>query len=404
MPTTLKSAVQKYLRSANRARGTRDEYNTTLTKWREWGGGVPIERLGRKEIRDFLHWVYDRALANEGTNPGRTANKAREHLRAVISWAWEQDIIEMPPRFPKPVPQRDVAGRHYFTKAEINALYFATHQLRRPKGWDQPLTVGKFWQAALVVFFNYGLDSGTVWGTAPFHEPILWRHVSWSRESPDREVKLRSPWGWLFYRRVKTGKAFCRPMNRIVHAHIKSLMPIVRTPTPRCSSAAARARTCDSGCSVSLPASSPRPMLKMASKSRGCSRIYERRAPPTTMNTCRSRQSRSSVIRLGESPTAITPTGRRWRLRPSPLFRSRPPSRRWSRASMASARAVGDPSRTRPDVGLGPPKHGNGNHLRASADFPDARNFGQSDCVGRGVICAGGVPAELTQDTLTWCN
>ncbi len=36
MPTTLKSAVQKYLRSANPARGTRAEYNTTLTKWQEW--------------------------------------------------------------------------------------------------------------------------------------------------------------------------------------------------------------------------------------------------------------------------------------------------------------------------------------------------------------------------------
>ena len=48
MPTTLKSAVQKYFRSANPAGGTRAEYNTTLKKWREWGGGVPIERIGPK--------------------------------------------------------------------------------------------------------------------------------------------------------------------------------------------------------------------------------------------------------------------------------------------------------------------------------------------------------------------
>ena len=106
----------------------------TLKKWRTWGGGVPIERLSRKEIRDLLDWVYDRAVAREGSDPGRTANKAREQLRAVISWAWEQDVIETPPRFPKPMPQRDVAGRHYLTKAEINALYVATHQLRRPRG------------------------------------------------------------------------------------------------------------------------------------------------------------------------------------------------------------------------------------------------------------------------------
>src|SRR5205807_4137712 len=83
---------------------------------------------------------------------------------------------------------------------------------------------------ALVVFFNYGVDTGTVWRSAPFHEPILWRHVSWCRRSPDREVKEQSPWGWLFYRRVKTGKAFYRPMNRVIHAHVRSTMP--ESPRP----------------------------------------------------------------------------------------------------------------------------------------------------------------------------
>ena len=57
---------------------------------------------------------------DEGTNPGRTANKTCEHLRAVLSWAWEQELIEAPPRFPGPRVQRDVAGRRYLTKAEIN--------------------------------------------------------------------------------------------------------------------------------------------------------------------------------------------------------------------------------------------------------------------------------------------
>ena len=230
MPTTLTTAVSNYLRSGKPARGTQAEYQTTLRKWKQWGGGMPIEKLGRKEIRDFLDWVYDLAVAEHGTNPGRTANKAREHLRAVISWAWDQELIEALPRFPKPKPQRDVAGRHYLTKAEINALYFGTHKMERPRGWDSSFAVGRYWRAALVLFFNYGVDTGTVWKSAPFHEPILWRHVSWGRESPDREVKEHSPWGWLFYRRVKTGKAFYRPMNHVVHAHIKSIMP--ESPPP----------------------------------------------------------------------------------------------------------------------------------------------------------------------------
>jgi integrase len=230
MPTNLRTAIRSYLRAGNPATGTRKEYLSTLRKWDEWGGGVPVEELRRREVRDFLDWVHERAVQEGGTNPGRTANKARENLRAIMSWAWERDMVEVLPRFPKPRPQRSVAGRHYLTKAEINALYFATHRMKQPRGWDHPMPVGRFWRAALVVFFNYGFDTGTVWQCVPSHEPIRWRHVMWEPESPDREVKQRSRWGWIFYRRVKTGKTFYRPMNRMVHAHIRSIMPDAPDP------------------------------------------------------------------------------------------------------------------------------------------------------------------------------
>ena len=106
MSTTFKAAVESYLRAKPRSRGTRNEYHSTVRKWEQWGGGPPIESLQHKEIREFLDWVHERAVAQDGTNPGRTANKAREHLRAVFSWAWEQEVIETPPRFPKPRDQR----------------------------------------------------------------------------------------------------------------------------------------------------------------------------------------------------------------------------------------------------------------------------------------------------------
>ena len=86
-------------------------------------------------MREFLDWVYDEAVSNAGSNPGRTANKARANLQAVLSWAWEQELIETLPRLPRQKPQRDVADRHYLTKAE---LYFATYCMRRPHGWDRP--------------------------------------------------------------------------------------------------------------------------------------------------------------------------------------------------------------------------------------------------------------------------
>jgi hypothetical protein len=138
MPTTLKTAAGSYLRAKPLSRGTRNEYLSTLRKWERWGGGIPIEQLRRKDIREFLDWVYEWAVKDRGTNPGRTANKAREHVRAVLYWAWEQELIDTLPWFRSPRDQRDVAGRHYLTKAEINALYFGTHKLRRPRGWQAP--------------------------------------------------------------------------------------------------------------------------------------------------------------------------------------------------------------------------------------------------------------------------
>ena len=104
LSTTFRAAVESYLRAKPLSRGTRNEYRSTVRKWEQWGGGPPIEALQHKEIREFLDWVHERALAEEGTNPGRTTNKAREHLRAVLSWAWEQELIEAPPRLPGPSP------------------------------------------------------------------------------------------------------------------------------------------------------------------------------------------------------------------------------------------------------------------------------------------------------------
>lgn len=85
MSTTLESVITKYLRSGSPAQRTRVEYNTTLRKWSRWSGAVPLESLGRKEIREFLDWVYEDAASREGSTPGRTTNKVRSHLRAALS-------------------------------------------------------------------------------------------------------------------------------------------------------------------------------------------------------------------------------------------------------------------------------------------------------------------------------
>lgn len=224
MTLTLRKTLDRYFTSCDLSNGTQAEYRSTLNKWENWNSDISINQLGRKEIAEFLDLVFANATAKEGKNPGRTANKAREQLRAVMSWAWEHEIIGSLPRFPKSRKQRDVAGRHYLTKSELNAIYFATYQMKRPRGWDAPFEIGKYWRCALVLFFNYGLDTGSVWPSKQDHEPILWKHISWDRICPDGQSKERSRRGWLFYRRVKTGKVFYRPLNRVVNAHIKSLL------------------------------------------------------------------------------------------------------------------------------------------------------------------------------------
>src|SRR5260370_14643101 len=65
MQTTLKAAVESYLRAKTLSRGTRNEYRSTLRKWEQWGSSVPIEELRRKDIREFLDWVYERAVTDE---------------------------------------------------------------------------------------------------------------------------------------------------------------------------------------------------------------------------------------------------------------------------------------------------------------------------------------------------
>ena len=54
MATTLKAAVESYLHANTVARGTRNEYFSTVRKWEQWEGGLPIEELQRKQIREFL--------------------------------------------------------------------------------------------------------------------------------------------------------------------------------------------------------------------------------------------------------------------------------------------------------------------------------------------------------------
>ena len=102
MSITLPAVVEKYLLSKKLSSGTCKEYRATATKWLSWGKGVTLDRIERTHIREFLDWVHEQAKENGGTNAGRTANKSRENLRAILSWAWDQDLVRPSTKVSKP--------------------------------------------------------------------------------------------------------------------------------------------------------------------------------------------------------------------------------------------------------------------------------------------------------------
>ena len=113
-------------------------------------------------------------------------------------WAWEQDLVAALPRFPKLKPQRDAAGT-LLTKSELNALYFATHYMKRPRGWSHPLPDSdRCWKCALVVFFNYGVDAGLFGRHCHFTSPILLAACVVGNGNRRTVRSEHSPWGSLF--------------------------------------------------------------------------------------------------------------------------------------------------------------------------------------------------------------
>jgi hypothetical protein len=77
MSTPLKTAVLKYLRAGNHANGTHKTYRTTLRKWSEWGGDVPIEELTRLEELDIATSFQNVPMGYNPEKNSRTSNVGR---------------------------------------------------------------------------------------------------------------------------------------------------------------------------------------------------------------------------------------------------------------------------------------------------------------------------------------
>jgi len=254
--TSVASAIDRYLAEKTKLDdSTRAAYRTTRRKLAEWaasqilhGSARPMqisELAQRGTLKAFLDWVYEQSVAAGDGNPGRTANKCHENLHAVCKWLVDETReLDALPRFPEEKEQRDAAGLYFLTEEELNALYWATNRMRRPHGWREEHTVGAYWRAALTCFYTYGMDTQTLFPYDRRALPLLWRHICWDALAPDRKVRLTSEWGWLFYRRKKTGKPFMLPMTREVNLHLEAIKPKVIDPEARVFARSGSSRPC----------------------------------------------------------------------------------------------------------------------------------------------------------------
>jgi len=78
----------------------------------------------------------------------------------------------------------------------MNVLYFATHKMERPRGWSGTIPVGRYWRCALVVLFNYGVDTGTMWKSAPRIPEKVWVLGTFSQQ--DRVCVLAASHATIF--------------------------------------------------------------------------------------------------------------------------------------------------------------------------------------------------------------
>lgn len=234
---SISSAFSQYHEAKDSSPRTVEEYDTTLNRLDQWAIAcsrsltpIAVSSLDRQTIKDFLDWVYAQAVTAGQGNPGRTVNKRREHLRAVLNWLHREELTGPAPRFPDEREQRDATGLFFLDDAELDSLYWATYQMPRPHAWTRELTVGAYWRAGLAIWLTYGVDTQTLFAYDQAALPIRWKDIYWEPISPDRRIKDVSEWGWLFYRRKKTDKPFMRPMSRCVSMHLRAIAP--KEPDP----------------------------------------------------------------------------------------------------------------------------------------------------------------------------
>ncbi len=205
-------------------------YRTLAKKWGFWASNhrsmrpMLAQAVTTGDIEDFLGWVEAEAAKTGDRNPQNTRNKCRMQMLAVWNWLARVGRLSAVVRFPERVTARTVAGQYFLRRSEVSALYQAAGRLRSPRLWRDPRPLGKLWQAAIVLFYFYGLDT-----RALFYElgksQLGWQHIFPEELPPGRVANVRCPHGWIRWQRQKTGMLLLLPIHPVVRHHLDAIRP-----------------------------------------------------------------------------------------------------------------------------------------------------------------------------------
>ncbi len=239
---TVADLIDAYLEATEAAENTRASYATTRRRWAEWLAvaanvhrsptPMHIRSVTADLLVEWLDWVYREAQSAGDNNPANTCNKRRREMHAVLTWACRRRYLDALPAFPDERKQRTVAGHYFLTDEEMERLYWATYQMRRPHKWTDARSIGALWRCALVLFRNYGFDTQILMPYARQAASILtWATVR--RQDalpPGRVANCPNECGWLVVRRQKTGRNLFLPLEPVVAAHLDAIRPADAKP------------------------------------------------------------------------------------------------------------------------------------------------------------------------------
>ena len=174
-----------------------------------------IEQITGDELAEFRAWY------SSGTRGKLQVNKIVNNIRSILIAASERNKITSAPKLKK-LSANKSAPKVYLSYEHVNAIYEACESAKWPvKDRNQNelnLPAARYWQTAVVLFFNYGFRTQELIAFEKGHRALAWNNIEFGSESPGSEIQNEH--GWLWYTPQK--QEHCKPQPLILPLNLIS--------------------------------------------------------------------------------------------------------------------------------------------------------------------------------------